>query len=56
MNYRLQERKFSSNIIEKRIVTEEGKERWIPFVAPLVKKTDGDVVCNEILEFLNNKE
>ena len=51
MDFRIQERKYSSNIIEIRVVN-EGRERWIPYVAPLCKKKDGDVVADQILKYL----
>lgn len=53
-NYRIQTRKGSSNIIEKRFVTVEGKEKWIPFIAPLCRKEEGDEVAELLLEFVNN--
>lgn len=47
MDYRIQYRKYSSNIIEKKV-----DDKWIPFIAPLVKKTEGDLICNTLLEEL----
>ena len=52
MDYRIQQRRGSSNIIEKKIVT-EGKEKWIPYIAPLCRKEEGDVVAELILKYFN---
>jgi|TARA_R110000782_G_scaffold67179_1_gene135824 hypothetical protein len=56
MEFRLQLRKFSTNIIEKKIVNEEGKESWTPYLSPLVTKTEGDELCDKILLFLNSSK
>ena len=52
-NYRLQIRKYSSNIIEKKIISDGGKETWIPYIAPLVNKKLGDIEAKRLLHFLN---
>ena len=54
MDFRIQKRKRASNIIEMRVVN-EGKEKWIPYIAPLCNKQDGDVVANLLLGFLNEQ-
>lgn len=46
-SFRIQERKHSSNIIEKLV---DG--RWIPYIAPLVKKEDGDKITAEMFSYL----
>lgn len=56
MDFRIQKRKGSSNIIEMITFTEEGKEKWIPCIAPLLRKKDGDVLCEQILNFLNEQD
>ena len=56
MEYRIQKRSMSSNIIEKRIIGENGKESWVPFLAPLgplCGRFEGDIVADKILKFLN---
>lgn len=45
--YRIQQRLYTSNIIEKNIGTSENP-KWIPFVAPLCKKEQGDSLCEFI--------
>lgn len=50
--YRIQKREFSSNIIEKKV---QGKDKWIPFLAPLIRKVEGDKVVEKILKQLNNE-
>ena len=50
--YRIQKRKYSSNVIEKLII-ENGKEKWKVHLCPTERKSVGDVVCEELLEFLN---
>jgi hypothetical protein len=51
MNYRIQERKYSSNIIEKKV----GKDKWTPYLAPLVKKEEGDELVLKLIEVLNGR-
>lgn len=53
MDFRIQKRKGASNIVEKRIVTEEGKEKWIPYIAPLCRKEEGDIIAELILKYFN---
>ena len=48
--YRIKERLYSSNIIERGTYTEDGKIKWDPFIAPLVKKEEGDLVCETIFK------
>ncbi len=49
--FRIQKRKFSSNIIE-RGEESEGKTIWMPHIAPLCRKEEGDIVCDNLLKFL----
>lgn len=48
MKYRIQHRKFSSNIIESSL---DGKT-WTPFLAPLIKKEDGDKLTEKLIDKL----
>ena len=51
--FRIQERKYASNIIEKAIKKEGSKEiTWIPYLAPLENKKKGDKVCEMDLKGL----
>jgi hypothetical protein len=50
--YRIQKRKFSSNILEKKYV-ENDKETWRPFIAPLCNKKEGDIQCLILLKHYN---
>ena len=53
MKYRIKTRKFSSNIIEKYIRTDEkGKEIYEPCIIPCLKKEEGDILCKEIFNKL----
>lgn len=56
MSFRIQKRKGSSDIIEMKTTTEEGKEKWIPCVAPLLRKSEGDILCKLILNYLNEED
>ncbi len=49
--FRIQTRRFSSNIIEKRI-EKTGKITWIPYVVPVVKKEEGDLICKNLLKVI----
>ena len=40
---RIQKRKYSSNIVEKNIGDDE-KPKWIPYIAPLIKKEEGQEI------------
>lgn len=48
MLLRIKERLYSSNIIERGIKLPDGKVKWEPFIAPLCKKEEGDVICNDL--------
>lgn len=48
--YRIQQRKYSSNIIEKNI-----NDNWVPYIAPVCNKKHGDIICNNMINLLNNK-
>ena len=50
--YRIQKRKFSSNVLEKKYII-EGKEKWVVFIAPLENKEKGDVECEQLFNFYN---
>jgi len=52
--YRIQERKYSANIIEGGYV-EDGKIIYEPVLAPLLNKKEGDKLCNKIYEYLINE-
>jgi len=52
--YRLQKRKYSSNVIEKNIGTEQ-KPKWIVILCPTEKKEVGDKLAEKILNFLNKQ-
>jgi len=44
--YRIKKRKWSSNVIEKLV----GKT-WSVFLAPTVKKQEGDEICEQLLTY-----
>ncbi len=48
--YRIQKRKASSNVLEKKYII-EGKEKWVVFIAPLESKEKGDLECDRLLNF-----
>lgn len=48
--YRIQKRKFSSNILEKKYIV-DGKEKWVAFIAPLENKEKGDIECQKMFDF-----
>ena len=50
--FRLEERKFSSNIIEGGNINPEGKMVWVPIFAPLTEKRSGDKFCLDVLDVL----
>ena len=47
--YRIQKRKYSSNVIEKL----DDKSKWIVFLCPTVRKSEGDIFVDELLLHLN---
>lgn len=51
--YRIQQRTYSSNIIEKGEI-ESDKVKWEPYIAPLVKKQEGDKLCEELIKHLQS--
>jgi hypothetical protein len=51
MKFRIQERKYSSNIIEKQV----GKS-WTPYLAPLVTKKEGDIIVEQWLRNFDYRE
>ena len=53
--YRIQKRKYSSNVLERRLKTDNNKASWEVFVCPTVNKKEGDVVCNELLGVFTTK-
>ena len=54
--WRIQERKYSSNIIEGGNYNKSGKIVWIPIIAPLSKKEEGDKFCLDIFDIITEKE
>ena len=48
--YRIKERKYSSNIIEKLI----GK-KWVVFIIPVCDKRNGDAECERLIKFYKTK-
>ena len=51
--YRIQERKYSSNIIERGYYISD-KLKHEPFICPVINKKEGDIICNNLLEILKN--
>lgn len=52
--FRIQERQFSTNIIEQFVDGEDGaKGHWRTFLCPLLHKSEGDIVARRILGMLN---
>ncbi len=51
--YRIQKRKASSNVLEKKYVV-DGKDKWVVFIAPLESKEKGDLECEILLNFYNS--
>lgn len=49
--FRVQERKYSSNIIEGGY-WQDNKIIWTPVIAPLVKKQEGDAIVEGIMKIL----
>lgn len=54
MYYRIKKRLFSSNIVERGILKDDTIV-WTPFIAPLVHKREGDVICDKLLKNLLNE-
>lgn len=52
--YRIQRRKYSSNVLEKKIM-DGNKERWVVFIAPTQKKSLGDIECDRLFNFYMNE-
>lgn len=50
MKYRIQKRETSSNIIERKV----GDGKWIPFLAPLCSKEEGDDLVEMLLDDLES--
>ncbi len=51
--YRVQKRKYSSDVIEKQI-TINNKSKWIVYLCPTVKKIDGDKIAAKLVNLLNS--
>ena len=49
--YRIQKRTYSSNIIEKKV-----NNSWQPWIAPLCKKEEGDIICEQIIDNLKQEQ
>lgn len=52
--YRIQERQYSSNIIEGGY-TKDGKLIYEPVVASLLNKKEGDILCEKLYKYLSLK-
>ena len=52
MQFRIQKRKWSSNIIEIGIEGDNDKIIWTPYLAPLVRKAEGDILCLKLMVLL----
>lgn len=52
MEFRIQKRKFSSNVIES---SKDG-EKWTVYLIPSIKKIEGDPLCMLLLNLLNVTE
>lgn len=50
--YRIQNRKFSSNVLEKKYII-DGKEKWVVFIAPCENKEKADIECEKLLKIYN---
>ncbi len=51
--YRIQKRKFSSNVLEKKYIV-DGKENWVVFIVPAENKEKGDIECERLFNFYNS--
>jgi len=56
MKFRIQERKFASNVIEASNKKENGKDKWFVYLMPALMKKEGDILCEKLLTFLNKKD
>lgn len=54
--YRIQERKFSSNVIERGYERENGKWHWEVCLCPTVPKAHGDIMSQTALAALQESE
>ena len=52
--FQIQKRKYSSNVIE-RVEDVNGKKKSIVAVCPTLPKKEGDILCKELVKFLNKK-
>ena len=50
--FRLQKRKYSSNVIEGGNYNKDEKIAWVPIIAPLTKKEEGDRFCLDLMDIL----
>jgi len=55
-SFRVQKRRYSSNIIEGGNYNPENKIEWVPILAPLVKKDKGDKFCLDIFNLLMQEQ
>lgn len=55
LKYRIQERNYSPNVIEKGEVI-NGKLKWSVHIIPTGKKVEGDIVCEELFNWLSNSQ
>lgn len=49
--FRIQEREYSSNIVERGILL-DNKIKWTPYLAPLVRKEEGDKLCDNLMRVI----
>ena len=52
--YRIEKRKYSSNIIEGMYVV-KGEAKWEKILAPLLPKNEGDELCNKVFKILSGE-
>ena len=50
--FRIKQRLYSSNIIEVGTIVDD-KIKWEPYIAPLIRKQDGDKLCEEIFNHIS---
>lgn len=56
MEYRIQKRRFSSNIIEVGEKNESGKMTWTPFLGCFINKKKADPIVDRVLKMLQDEQ